>query len=110
MSAEWNESLGCITYRTSRSTGVGRRGWTTKAFGELLKKSAANVISGDMDSISNSKDNQRTFRRKWKTGVGGIQSRSRSLLNLANSGSTFSDDGSNQNMWYEKAKRVCFRQ
>lgn len=83
--------------RSGRSTASGRvRGGSraAKTVIELLEKSAANVVSGDVDSVSDSHNNQRALTRHGQACIRCIQSCSRCVLNLSDSSAALTNDGS----------------
>ena len=75
-------------------------------FIELLEKSAAYIVSRDMDGIGYTHHHKGALARKRQARVRGIQARARSLLDLADANASLADDGSDENMRDEEAKRI----
>lgn len=92
--------------RTTTSSSISRSCRASESLVKLLEKSATDIISRNMDSISYAHDHQRPFTRQGKAGVRSIQSCTRGLLDLAYTSTTLSDDGSNEDMGDEKSKRI----
>ena len=59
-----------------------------------------------MDSVSNSKDHERTLRGERQARLRSIEARARSLLDLADPHTLLSDDGADQDVGNEQAKWV----
>lgn len=53
----WNNAR-----RSTTSSGICRSCWATKSFSQLLNQSLPHVIGGNMNSIGDTKNDQRTFR------------------------------------------------
>ncbi len=85
---------------------VRRGGWATESLGELLYEGTAHIIGGDVDCVGHSQYHQGALCRQRKARVGRVQSRSGGFLNLADPHARLSDDGANQDVWYEETQWV----
>lgn len=81
---------------TSRATTPGsirRRSWASKSLSELLNEGNGNIVGCNVNSISNTEDNEGTFGRQRKASIRGIQACTRGFLDLANADTTLADNG-----------------
>lgn len=86
------------TSRAATAGSVSRGSRSSKAFSELLDKSHGNIVGSNVHGISNAKDNERPFSRQRKTSVRGVQTSTRSLLNLADTDTGLSNDRTDEDM------------
>lgn len=94
---------------TASTGGVGGGGRTAVALGELLNEGGRDVISSNVDSISNTCDYQSAFRGKRKCRPRGIKSCTGGVLDFTDAGSRFADNGTNEDVWDEKTEGICLR-
>lgn len=99
-------AAGDSSRRTAASSGISRGGRTAKPLGELLEKSAPDVVGRNMDGIGDAHHNKRTLGRHGEARVRGIKTGPRCLLDLLDSSTGFPDDGANQNVGDQKTERV----
>lgn len=92
--------------RTTVANGVGRSSGATEAFSQLLNKRAADVVGGDVNSVRDTEDDEGAFSREGQARLGGVEARTRCLLNLADSNTALADDGTDEDVGNEKAERV----
>lgn len=86
---------------------VGGCGWAAETGGELLEESGGDIVGGDVDGVCDTEDDEGPLRREWEVLVGRVESCSRLLLDFLDACSSLADNGSYENIWDEKAKRVC---
>lgn len=79
--------------------GISRRGRASKSLGQLFDKGLTNIICSNVNCISNTKYDERTFCGKGQAAIRGIETGTRSFLDLTDTNSRLSDDGSYQNVW-----------
>lgn len=84
--------------RATASGSIRGCGRPPKPLGELLEECATDIVGGNMNSISNSKDDQGAFRGKRKARVRSIETSTGGFLNLSNSDTSFANDRTNQNV------------
>lgn len=96
------------TSRASAPSSISRSCWPTKALGQLLHKRLSNVISSNVHSICNTKDDQRSFCRKRQAGVRSVETGARGFLNLANAYARFANDRADQYVRNKQTQGVSF--
>jgi hypothetical protein len=91
------------------SSGIGRGSRSAKTIVQLFEESAANIVSGNMNSVSNTHDYERAFAGHGQARIGRVQSGSRRLLNLANTGTSLTNDGADENVGDQETEGVSLR-
>lgn len=103
----WDDSHAtCDGSRTAAAGSVGRGSSPAKALVELLQKGATDIVCGDVYSVSNARDDQRTLRRRGEAGVRSVQAGTRSFLDLLDARPTLPNDGADQNMGDQKTQGI----
>lgn len=92
--------------RRAASGCVGRGSGAAKSIVELLEERAADIVSSNVNGISNAHDYERAFAGHGKAGIRGIEPCARGFLNLTNAGTTLSNDGANKNMRDQQTEGV----
>lgn len=86
---------------------IGGCGWAAETCGELLKESGGDVVGGDVDGVCDTEDDKGPLRREWEVLIRRVESCAGLLLDLLDACSSLANDGSDENVWDEKAKWVC---
>ena len=94
------------TLRTTVTDSIRRSCWSAEALSQLLDKRATDIVGGNVDSISDTKYNERALCRQRQTRFRGVQTCTGSFLNLANSDTLLSNDGADQDVRNKQAKRI----
>lgn len=107
----WNigdnlHASGDYSGRTTTASRVGGRRWAPKSLSQLLDKGASNVVSGNVNRISNAKDNKRTLRGERKTRIRRVEASARGFLDLTDADTALANDGANEDVRDEKAEGV----
>lgn len=83
---------------TTAPSSVRRSCRSSKAFSKLLNEGHGNVICGDVYGISNAEDNEGPFGGQGKASVGSVQTGTGRLLDLADTDTGLTNDGTNEDM------------
>lgn len=93
----------------STASSIGRGSWATKPLSQLFNQSDRNVVGCNVHSVSNTKDNKRSFGGQGQAGIRGIQPGTGSLLNFADADARLANDGANEDVGDEEAERIGLR-
>lgn len=99
-------TAGHDTLRPTVANSISRSSGASKALGQLLDKCAANIVGGNVNSVSDTKHHERALSGKRQTRLRSIEASSGGLLDFANPHTLLADDRANQNVRDEKTKRV----
>lgn len=91
------------------SSGICGRSRATESIVQLFKESAAHIVGGNVDSVSNTHDNKRALAGHRQTRIRCVQSGSRGLLDFANASTSLTNDGADENVRDEETEGVSFR-
>jgi hypothetical protein len=91
---------------TAAASCVGRGCRSAKTLVQLLEERAADIVGCNVDGIGYTHHDQGALRRQGEARVRRIQAGARRLLDLLDAGAALADDGADENMGDEQAKRV----
>lgn len=94
------------TGRSTASGGICRCGRAAESVVELLQKGATHVVSRNVDSIGNTHNHQRSLARHGEAGIRRVQAGTGGLLNLADTSTTLTDDGTDQDVRNQQAQGI----
>lgn len=79
---------------------------TTESLRQLLNQGAAHVVCCDVNSISNTENDQRTLRGQRQARIRGIETSSRGLLDFADAHARFANDGADEDVGNKQAEGI----
>lgn len=80
--------------------------WSSKALCELLTKCHSNIVSRNVNSISDTKNDKGTFSGKRKAGIRSVEAGSRRILDLTDTATTFPNNRANKDVRNQQAQGV----
>ena len=93
--------------RGTTASGISRSCSASEAVRQLLHQGAAHVISGNVNGICDTQDDQRTLGGERETRIGSVQTSAGGFLNLTDADAGLAYYGTNKDVGDEKTKGIC---